>query len=329
MSAKRRKPVAKAKVAGKTNQVDKSLVKCEVKLEHGEWISPDSCKTFYIDEDANFPDITYEIKTDEPGPYAWSWKISWAVQACPQTTGKKRFKVKHPKTFSRQGSFTSLSKTWKANLGEVIGGDFTVSVKAGTKTFVRKTFIRGKDPGEANVHAFLEGFTSKEDVALVKKIFKQESKTKHFYSDEMPLTSFDNGYGLGQLTNAPPTYEQIWSWKKHVNEVMSVRIPTHRKKARDYLAVHGSFDQAMLDLETLTSYNGLAHKQHYHNWDAQKKQWLVNDNVICDPNQSNKGWDLHEKINKDKALEELEEDGRPFYTGRCYAEHIKNVQGAD
>lgn len=328
MSAKRTKPIAKAKSAGKTNQVAESLVKCEVKLEKGEWLSPDSCKVFYIDEDANFPDITYEIKTVEPGPYVWSWKISWVVQACPQAAGKRRFKVKHPKTFSKQGTFTSPSKAWKADLGEVIGGDLTVTVKAGAQTFIRKTFIRGKEPGEEKVHAYLDTFTNKDDVALAKKIFRQESKTKHFYSDEMPLTSFDKGYGLGQLTNEPPTYEQVWSWKKHVAEMINRRVPAARNIAKIYLDKHKGYSQEVYDLETLAAYNGIPEKQRYHNWDEKNKLWVVNDHVICDPEKSNTGWNLDRKENIETTLDGLkgDKDSKPFYTGRCYAEHIKNTQ---
>ncbi|BBP01655.1 hypothetical protein [Sulfuriferula nivalis] len=316
-----------AKTNAKSDNTQDSLLKCEVNLETGEWISPEGCKVFYINEDAKFPDITYEIKTDNPGPYEWQWKINWVVQSCLAQTGKKRGKVTHPKTFSEQGKFTSNSKSWKADLGAVIGGDLTVTVKVGTQKFIRKTFIRGKEPGSTKVHAYLDTFPIKEDVELVKKIFNQESHTKHFYSDEMPLTSFDNGYGLGQLTNEPPTYEQIWSWKKHIDEILKKRIPTHRKRAKAYLDVHRNYDQAMLNLETLASYNGLAHQQRYFNWDGKKNQWIENENVICDKTQSNKGWDLEEKTNQDKTLEELKKDGHPFYTGVCYAEHIKNNQG--
>jgi hypothetical protein len=119
-----------AKTNAKSDNTQDSLLKCEVNLETGEWISPEGCKVFYINEDAKFPDITYEIKTDNPGPYEWQWKINWVVQSCLAQTGKKRGKVTHPKTFSEQGKFTSNSKSWKADLGAVIGGDLTVTVKA-------------------------------------------------------------------------------------------------------------------------------------------------------------------------------------------------------
>lgn len=328
MATKKKKPIAKTKSAGTTNKVSGSLVKCEVKLESGEWISPDSCKTFYIDEDAKFPEINYEIKTDEAGPFEWSWEIKWAVLACPQKADKNRFKPKHAVTFKKAGKFSSPLKSWKADLGEIIGGELTVKVKAGTKTFIRKTLICGKNPSQEKIHAEIDTYAEKRNAALLKKIYQQESHNRQFYTDESPLVSFDNGYGMGQLTNPAPSYEQIWNWKAQTKQIMEGRLPDCRKIAKKNLDQHPGYTDDMLDLETLVPYNGMAKKQRYHNWDATIKKWLVNDEVICDPNQSNKGWLTTEKGNENKTLLELQKDktAKPFYTGRCYAEHIKNAQ---
>lgn len=327
--AKKAAPVAKAKAAGTSNKVDNSLVKCEVKLEKGEWISPDSCKTFYIDEDAKFPEITYEIKTEEAGPYEWSWEIKWVVLACPQKKDKKRFKANTAKTFSEKGSFKSDEKKWVAKLNDkVIGGDLTVTVKAGATTFVRKTLIYGKEPGETRIVAELA--THEKDyageVSVAKKIFKQESHYKHFYSDEQPLTSFDNGYGLGQATAPVPTYEQVWNWKAHVKYIVTNVIKGKRDLAKKYLDQHPGYTTDDLDMETLVYYNGANH--HYLVWDATAKKWVENANVVCDPEQSNKGWNMSLEKNKGKTLDELKkgEGGSAVYTGRCYAEHVKAHQ---
>lgn len=328
MTAPKKKVIAKATNAGKANNTKDSLVLCEVKLENGEWVSPSSCQIFYIDEDANFPDITYEIKTDLSGTFEWSWEIKWTGLACPQAEGKKRYSSKKEKTFSKSGTFDSADKKWKADLGAVIGGDLTVKVKVRTTTFVRKTLIRGKSPSKEKIVAGIDSYTDADNKNMIKKIFQQESRYRHFYSDEMPLTSFDNGYGLGQLTNEPPTYEQIWNWKAHVKELMEKRLPAHRKRAKKYLDAHGNYTTDQLDMETLAAYNGWAGGQHYWNWDALQKTWAVNDNVTCDPDQSNKGWLVSNPANKGKTLEELKKnkDAKPNYTGRCYAEHIKSTQ---
>jgi hypothetical protein len=325
--AKKKKPAAKSKSAGKTNDIDKSLVKCEVKMEFGEWISPDSCKTFYIDEDAKFPSIIYEIKTDEEGPFEWSWEIKWPVLACPQKQNKTRFKPKTEKTFSESESFKSDLKKWTAELNKkTIGGDLTIKVKVGAKTFVRKTLISGKEPGEKKINDELDTFSEKypNEIVLAKKIFKQESKFKNFYSDERPLVSFDNGYGLGQATTPAPSYEQVWDWKKHVKYIVTQVIKEKRAAAKKYLDTHGSYNDEQLNLETLVYYNGA--NFHYYVWDSSAKKWIENSDVLCDPDQSNTGWNMSLVENKGKSLKDLR-DGKgtkPVYTGRCYAEHINN-----
>ncbi|MBT9568218.1 MAG: hypothetical protein IV085_07950 [Thiobacillus sp.] len=330
MATKKKKVVAKAKSAAKTDKVKDSLVKCEVKLEAGEWVSPDSCKIFYIDEDANFPDIVYEIKTDEPGPYEWSWVIKWTGTACPQADGKKRFKPNPGALlFSEKGDFTSDSKQWKADLnGQVLGGDLTVKVKAGGTTFIRKTFIRGKNPGKERVDAYIEtSWKDKNDQVVIQKIFQQESRYRQFYSDEAPLVSFDNGYGIGQLTREKPrpSYKQAWSWKEHVKEIMNVVLPDKRNRAKEYLGQKGktpnSYTQEQYDTETMAYYNGAG---RFYKWDSSASKWNENYAAICDPN-SNRSWSKAD--NPEMTLKELlKKNVKPSYTGHCYAKHIREAQ---
>lgn len=320
------KPSAAANKAGKTNKTNGSVVECEVELDAGEWLSPDKGKTFCIDEDAKFPDIIFEIKTDVPGPYQWYWEIKWLVEACRLKEGKKRFKAKKAKLYKKTGKFQSSRKKWKADLGEVVGGTLTVKVEAGGKTFVRNALIRGKNPSVESVKQHLDKHKDKRFVELLKKIFKQETNYRQYYSDEMPLTAFDNGYGIGQLTNPEPTYEQTWSWKAQVKYIMEVRLPYCRSVAKRHLDKHGKYTDEMLDTETLTPYNGVAKGQFYYNWNTKTNAWETNSDVVCDPEQSNKGWLMTEKENKGKSLSQLQNDkkSKPFYTGRCYAEHIQD-----
>jgi hypothetical protein len=321
------KPIAKSELAGTTNRVDNSLIKCEVKLENGEWISPDSCAVFHIDSECKFPEIVYEIKTDEEGPYDWSWELKWTVLACPQRRDKARFKPKHSKTFVTRGNFASGSKRWTANLnGQVVGGELTVKVKAAATTFIRKALIRGEEPGEEKILKEISSYSSKypKEVELVKKIFKQESKFRHFFSDEQPLVSFDNGYGLGQATQPEPSFEQTWHWKEHVKYIITKVLKEKRNRAMEYLNAHGNYTDEDLDTETLVYYNGAKH--HYLVWNSSNRKWEENKAVICDPNQSNAGWDISLAVNMNKTVEELQkgEGSELTYTGRCYAAHIKN-----
>lgn len=327
--AKKKVPVAKKKAAAKTNKTANSLVKCEVSLDKGKWITPASCEKFHIDADAVFPTINFEIETAAAGPYDWSWEVQWVVKACPQARGKNRFKAKVDKTYKKSGSFKSSDKKWKANLGEVIGGDLVVTVKAGNETFIRRVQIFGKDPGETKVNTEIDTYSASnaKDLHIVKKIFKQESKYNHFYSDEMPLVSFDNGYGLGQATNPVPSYEQVWNWKKHVKYIIESVIAEKRRFAKSYLEGYdkeATKNEEVYDTETLVYYNGAT--DHYYVWDANAKKWVKNENVVCDPLQSNTGWRVTHEDNKGKTLEQLRagQGTKPRYTGRCYAEHIKN-----
>jgi hypothetical protein len=321
--------VAKAENAGKTNKRPGSLVRCEVNIEAGEWLSPASCSTYKIDEEANFPEIIYEIKTDEEGPYEWQWAIKWVVKACPQRRDKTRFNPKSSRICSESGKFTSKSKSWKANLNDkILGGVLTVKVRAGKTTFVRQTLVKGMEPGQERITAELLKYSSKfpHEAELAVKIFRQETGFRHFFSDDEPLVSFDNGYGLGQATNPIPSFEQIWNWKRHIKYIVEVVINEKRGLAKKYLDKHGNYSNEDLEMETLVHYNGADY--HYLVWDGAKRKWIENNRVLCDPEKSNTGWDLAEVANKNKTLQQLRgnEGGAPKYTGRCYAEHVKNHQ---
>lgn len=323
------KMVATAENAGRTNKTKGSLVRCEVNIETGGWLTPLSCSSYKIDEEAKFPEILYEIKTDDEGPYEWQWDVKWVVKACPQRKDRPRFNPKISKTYSECGKFTSMSKRWKASLdGKILGGVLTVKVKVGKAIFVRQTLIKGIEPGADKINAELLKYGSKfpDEARLAMKIFKQETGYRHFFSDDEPLVSFDNGYGLGQATNPVPSFEQVWSWKAHIKYIVEQVIKEKRELAKKYLDKHGDYTAEDLDMETLVHYNGANY--HYLIWSESKKKWLKDDRILCDPEQSNKGWDMKDTANKSKTLQQLRknEGTAPKYTGRCYAEHVKNNQ---
>lgn len=318
--------IQKTKKEVKTNKVSDSLVRCEVSLESGAWISPGSCEVFKINENAKFPEIIFEIKDDFVGAYDWSWEMAWIVMACPQNRKKPRFNPKNKKTYVEKGRFTSKSKKWVADLdGKVLGGTLSVAVKVGTKTFLRKVIIKGVEPGEEKILQEIRLYEQKnpDETRVAKKILKQETNYHHFFSDEEPLVSFDNGYGLAQATNPVPSYEEVWNWKKHLNYIVIIVIAEKRALAKNYLARHGNYSEDDLDMETLVFYNGANH--HYLVWDKAAKKWKRNEQILCDPQQSNTGWDMEQGGNVGKTLAELRKGlgEKPKYTGRCYAQHIK------
>lgn len=321
-------PVARAPNAGRTNKVRGSLVKCEVSLDSGDWISPDSCAVFKIDPTATFPEIVFSLKTDSGGPFHWSWELKWVVQACPQRRDRSRFKPKRPKAYVEKGKFVSQSAEWACDLnGKVIGGDLVVKVQTRASSYMRKVRIDATEPGRERIIEELDKYVAAfpDEARLAKKIFEQESRYHHLFSDEQPLVSFDNGYGLGQATTPEPSFEQVWNWKKHVEYVVTRVIAEKRRLARSYLDKHGSYTAEDLDAETLVYYNGANY--HYLVWDKGEKRWNVNSGVLCDPDQSNTGWNMKAGANKGLTLDELRKGKgeKPVYTGRCYAEHIKNA----
>ncbi len=54
------------------------------------------------------------------------------------------------------------------------------------------------------------------------KIIEHESKFKHFNMRNEPIKSFDNGYGMCQLTNPAPTFDQVWNWKMNVEAALNL-----------------------------------------------------------------------------------------------------------
>lgn len=322
------KVIAKAKATAKVVADPASLVKCEVGLDMGEWIAPSSCQVFYIDEKDRFPDIDFEFKCDVQGEFDWTWEIKWIAKSCAQALGKNRFAPKGGIVqFVDKGAFRSANKKWRASFGgKVLGGELIVTAKGEGCTFKRRVFVLAKNPTKEDVIAELDTYALKysREVRLAKKIFKQESGYRQHYSDGMPLVSFDKGFGLGQATNPPPKYEQAWSWKKHVEYIVTVVLPQKIAMAKSYLERNPYTDEH-LDSEVLVYYNGA--NRHYYVWSDSSKSWIVNENVLCDPNESNKGWDSNTETNKNKTLEDLRsgKGDKPIYTGKCYAEHIKSA----
>jgi hypothetical protein len=319
--------LAKKKAAAKVDKDPASLVRCEVQLEHGDWISPTSCQVFYIDEAAKFPDLDFEFRSDAEGPFDWAWEVKWIAKSCPQATGKDRFTPKGGvATFIERGAFSSNDKKWRATFGgKVLGGEVTVTVKASGVTLRRKAYILAKNPPKDSIVAELEKYSSlrQREVRLAKLIFKQESSYRQHYSDCMPLVSFDKGYGLGQATSPAPSFEQVWNWRKHVEYILCAVLPEKVSFAKSYLKSH-EYSDDVLDMETLVYYNGA--NRHYYVWSDSAKAWVVNEEVLCDPKESNKGWDMTAKSNEKKTLEDLRngKGSKPMYTGRCYAEHVKS-----
>lgn len=312
----------------KTNTKKDSLVQTIVLENKGRWLLPSSGEKFYIDEDCQFPTIDFEIETDASGPFTWSWSIVWPAGVSGLRESPKRGRIL--KTYRETGTFQSESKKWRADLsGKVLGGVLSVTVKAGADLFKRSVFILGKNPGETKISEFL---LTLDDVKGMEILLEQESKFKHFIeADGQPVVSFDAGYGLTQMTNPAPSYEQIWSWKENI-KVGATLYRQKQREAKSYLSKSGRvFSDEQLKLETWTRWNGGT----YHVWDQASQKWVRNPNWLCDTSTGNIGWNLTKADNKDQseaALHKRDKDeyAKPpersarkwDYTGVCYADHL-------
>jgi hypothetical protein len=213
MSDKKVKVISKKNKAAVTNKKKGSLVKVVILEDKGKWIRPEKGSAHFISEDAEFPDITFEIETVNLAPYEWNWKIKWDAKVSGLTESVNRGKLL--KTFDKTGSFSSQSKSWKVDFsGKNYGGLLTVEVKAGGELFKRSVYVKGKNPSAEKLKKHI---ATLDGAGGFEKILLHEALGKNFIvADGEPVVAFDKGYGLSQLTNPVPTYEQAWDWKENV-----------------------------------------------------------------------------------------------------------------
>lgn len=314
-----------------TNQNKGSLVKVVVNERDGDWKCPAQNEIFYIDEEANFPKIKFELDLDGSHECSWAWDIRWAAATSGLRESKKRGKT--IKQWGEKGTLTGGSKSWIADLnGSCLGGTLSVSVRVGEKTFRRSVRILGTNPTEEKVKSYLATF---DNVPGYDRIVAQESGYKQFINaDREPIVAFDGGYGLTQLTDPKPKYNEAWDWKANIRTGVEL-YHAKRKEAENYLTGgkkgKRSYTEEQLQLETWCRWNS----GRYHEWDEENKQWIRNPKILDDNKTANIGWDVTRPENKGKTEAELhardkDEYSKPptknsswRYSGIVYADHIK------
>lgn len=324
------KGVASASV---TNKTKKSLTKVVVvETDSGEWVKPATGEKFYIDDEARFPEIAFEITTEIEPPYKWLWEISWEAKVSGL---REKARGKLVQTFKEQGNFDQRAKTWDAKkIGKVIGGKLVVKVIVDKQVFKRTVYILGKQPTQKQVDDYLIS----KNAGSLSKLIKQESQHKHFILlDSEPIVSGDKGYGLAQLTTPPPTFEQIWHWRKHWDEAIKL-FEIKRKIAKNYLGKKDrQYTNEMLEVEAISRWNG----GEYHTYNDSKKTGERNPNILCDTATGNIGWDISaQKLNMGKTEAELRKrdkdqyskmregqtEEHPWhYSGVCYIDHVQKT----
>jgi hypothetical protein len=119
------------------------------------------------------------------------------------------------RTFTKSGKETTPDNKWDAKAAIANnGGTLTVRAEANKASATIKVKVKGTNPSSAEVTQYL---TTKVNSAGFGDIIEHESKFKHFDTSNEPVKSFDNGYGMCQLTTPAPTSDQVWNWKLNID----------------------------------------------------------------------------------------------------------------
>ncbi|MGP8247814.1 MAG: hypothetical protein ACLQVN_25285 [Bryobacteraceae bacterium] len=272
-----------------------------------KFTAPKPTDAFTITAAPDWPSVVFV--TDAAGQHTWSWTIQWG-------------------SFRKSGVDQTPANTWDAKAAIAnLGGSLTVRVKAGKEAASIAVKVTGANPAATDVNAYL---ATKPGSTGFDKLLAHESKFRHFNAQGEPLKSFDNGYGMCQLTAPVPTFDQVWNWKLNVNGGLSL-FAGKRASAIQYLSQSNrSYTDDQLTHEAVCRWNGGS----YHVWDAKASAWARNLNILCDSATGNIGWDMTDEENKGKTEAELHKrDSGGYskppgvgahwkYSGVCYADAI-------
>lgn len=255
--------------------------------------SPPPNSTFRINSQAVFPAIDVVTAGGAPtAGYEWSWDASWTSR-----TGRQ---------FTASGGFSTQDSSWRVDIG-VLGGTLTVTVKVvGSSDSATVTMtILGDQPSEHEVTTYLATLTN---AVGFDAILRQETHFRHFDAGSNPTTAGDNGYGICQLTNPRPTYEQVWSWKRNIDAGVALYQRKQLEAIRFLTQSGRTHTTDQLRAETVSRWNGGA----FHQWDATAGAWVPRTDVLCDPQTGNFGWSLNNAANQGMTLDQLRDRDFPL-----------------
>eukprot|EP00597_Dinobryon_sp_UTEXLB2267_P003083 CAMPEP_0170069836 /NCGR_PEP_ID=MMETSP0019_2-20121128/8359_1 /TAXON_ID=98059 /ORGANISM="Dinobryon sp., Strain UTEXLB2267" /LENGTH=540 /DNA_ID=CAMNT_0010277975 /DNA_START=1006 /DNA_END=2625 /DNA_ORIENTATION=+ len=167
-----------------------------------------SQNTLYITSDGVMPDIQAQSAVS----------AKWSIQFC--YTGTHASAGHLNPTYSQTVTGTSTEgSNWNvvsALQGNVIGGTAIATAVLSGQSYTIVFYIRGTNPSPGTIQAYANSIGNVPWYFMA--MIAQESNTLNFRtSDRLPLQSYDNGFGLMQLTNSPvPDYNSIFNWKKNV-----------------------------------------------------------------------------------------------------------------
>lgn len=267
---------------------------------------PKANDKFVITAAPAWPSIAFE--TDATGPHTWNWTIAWG-------------------SFRKSGSQTTQANTWDAQDAITdLGGTLTVMVSAAKQSASIAVKIGGTNPSSADVTAYL---ATKAGSGGFDKLIEHETHCRNFNANNEPIKSFDNGYGMCQLTSPPPSYEKVWNWKLNVDGGLALFASKSGDAVKYLSQSNRTYTADQLAHEAVCRWNGGA----YHEWDAKASAWVRPANILCDPATGNIGWNMNDADNKGKTLEELHKrDAGTYqsgpagnhwkYSGVCYADAV-------
>lgn len=272
-----------------------------------KFTKPTANQKFAITADAEPPSISFA--TDGSGAHSWTWKLKW-------------------KATTKSGTASTPGNTWDGkDLCPDLGGDLEVVAKAGKEVATIRITIIGTNPDDAAVTKYLASKSGSDGFGA---IINHESKYLQFKANGEPIVSFDGGFGMCQLTTPPPSYDQVWNWKRNIDGGLKL-FAQKRATALAYLGQSGrSYTPDQLTRETVCRWNGGS----YHVWDAKAGAWARPTTILCDSKTGNIGWDMTDSANQGKTEDALHKrDSGSYaagpgasskwkYSGVCYADSI-------
>ena len=269
--------------------------------------SPSTGALFTIGSDAVWPRIVFQ--TDASGPHNWEWTIQWGI-------------------FRKTGVADTPGNSW--DVGPAVadaGGTLTVIASAGGTKASSTVKITGSNPTSAAVMAYL---ASKPGTEGFDKILQHESKFRHFNASGEPLKSFDNGYGMCQLTDA----------RSHLRAGVALAAKSRWR----FGAVRGQgcggdqlpiAKRAHLHAGTVEVRSGVPLERRRISRVGPCEECMGrNPKILCDAATGNIGWDITDPENAGKTAQELHKrDSGSYskppgagahwkYSGICYADAI-------
>ena len=120
-----------------------------------------------------------------------------------------------------------------------LGGTLTITARAGGLSASVTVAIVGTNPSLTEQRDFTRPLPQGSDLLL---ILEHETHGRQFNIGKVnhgqPIRSFDNGYGMAQLTTPRPTFERCWSWKENVRGGIAL-FAQKRSEAINYLNSEG------------------------------------------------------------------------------------------